>query len=115
MNYQELIEQLRKGFGTAAGRATQINFYHMWCQKAADAIESLLDALDVAEGEVKRTATERDAALAALAKYRDAPVVAWNGGKHGCEWTTDKAVAKKWLSTSSQQAVPLIIKPDENK
>ena len=35
------------------------------CQEAADAIESLLNALDIAEGEVKRTAAERDAALAA--------------------------------------------------
>ena len=42
-----------------------------------DAIESLLNALDVADSEVKRTAAERDAALAELAKYRDAPVVAW--------------------------------------
>lgn len=109
MNHQELIEQLRKGFGTAAGRATQVNFYHMWCQKAADAIESLLNALDVAEGEVKRIAAERDAALAELAKYRDAPVVGWQWLNTG---TYRKNIKNAALYRDWQ---PLIVKLGENK
>ena len=67
MDYQELIERLRD---------TNRHTFALWFE-AADAIESILNALDVAEGEVKRTAAERDAALAELAKYRDAPVVAY--------------------------------------
>ena len=90
MDYQELLERLRRG-----------NYYHAQIEEAADVIESLL--------------AENERLNAELAKYCDAPVVAWNGGKHGCEWTTDKAIAEKWLSTPSQQAVPLIIKPEENK
>lgn len=110
MNHQELIEQLRKGFGTAAGRATQVNFYHMWCQKAADAIESLLNSLDVADSEVKRTAAERDSALAELAKYRDAHAVAY---RHLMEdgWEYFDAPT----GDDCPKCVPLIVKPDENQ
>lgn len=71
MNHQELIERMR-GFeidhdpdGWPAIRMRDIS-------AMCDAIESLLNALDVAEGEFGRTAAERDAALAELAKYRDA-------------------------------------------
>ena len=110
MNYQELIERLRKGFGTAAGRATQVSFYHMWCQKAAEAIESLLNALDVAEGEVKRTVAERDAALAELAKYRDAPVVAW------CHYDyAEKTADYLQHFKDTYASIPLIVKPGENQ
>lgn len=38
--------------------------------------------------------------------------VAWNGGKAGREWTTDRAVAESWLTTSNQQAVPLYTHPE---
>ena len=58
MNHKELIERLRD---------TNKHTFALWFE-AADAIESLLNALDVAEDEVKRTAAERDAALAELAK-----------------------------------------------
>lgn len=79
MNYQELIEQLRKGFGSAAGRATQVNFYHMWCHKAADAIESMLaenerlkhnlSTTEQTMREYQELAAER---LEEIAKFRDA-------------------------------------------
>ena len=98
MNYQELIERLRsfeidhEPDGWPGVRMRQIS-------AMCDAIESLL-------AENERLKDE-------LSKYRDAPVVAWNGGKHGCEWTTDKAVADKWLSTANQQSVPLIVKLGE--
>ena len=79
------------------------------CQEAADAIESLLNALDIAEGEVKRTAAERDAALAELAKYRDAPVVAW-------QWL-DTANFRSKLPKNADRSEwnQLIVKPGEMK
>ena len=74
-----------------------------------DAIESLLNALDIAENEVKRTAAERDAALAELAKYRDAPVVAY---RHLMEdgWEYFDAPT----GDDCPKCVPLIVKPEEN-
>ena len=100
MNYQELIEQLRKGFGTAAGRATQVNFYHMWCQKAADAIESLL--------------TDNERLKAELAKYRDAPCVAYATTNEEDDLTMlffDEDEARKYSGDDEQ--IKLIVKPGE--
>lgn len=93
MDYQELIERLRNS-----------------CEDAIQP-DDVYEAADL----IEQLQAENERLKAELAKYRDAPVLAWNGGKHGCEWTTDKAIAEKWLSTPSQQAVPLIIKPGENK
>ena len=80
-----------------------------------DVIESLLNALDVADSEVKRTASERDAALAELAKYRDAPVVAYLYKYRNCfgdeVWTTDH----NWGNRIPFESKPLIVKPGENK
>ena len=76
MNHQELIERMRVleiDHEPNGWPAIQMRDISAMC----DAIESPLNALDVADSEVKRTAAERDAALAELAKYRDAPVVAW--------------------------------------
>ena len=67
MNNQELIERMR-GFEIDhepnGWPAIQMRDISAMC----DVIESLLNALDVAEGEVKLTVAERDAALAELAK-----------------------------------------------
>ena len=119
MNYQELIERLRsfeidhEPDGWPGVRMRQIS-------AMCDAIESLLAEnerlkhnLAVTEQTMREYQELAATRLEEIAKYRDAPVVAWNGGKHGCEWTTDKAVADKWLSTANQQSVPLIVKPGE--
>ena len=67
MNNQELTDRMR-GFEIDhepnGWPAIQMRDISAMC----DAIESLLNALDVAEGEVKLTVAERDAALAELAK-----------------------------------------------
>lgn len=86
------------------------------CQEAADAIESLLNALDVAEGEVKRTVAERDAALAELAKYRDAPVVAYATTNEEDDLTMlffDEDEARKY--SGDDDPIKLIVKPGEEK
>ena len=67
MNHQELIERMRVleiDHEPNGWPAIQMRDISAMC----DAIESLLNALDVAEGEVKLTVAERDAALAELAK-----------------------------------------------
>ena len=109
MNHQELIEQLRKGFGSAAGRATQVNFYHMWCHKAADAIESLLAEnerlkhnLAVTEQTMREYQELAAKRLEEIAKYRDAPVVAWSHLVKGLTFVETYAGSK-----------PLIVKPGE--
>ena len=115
---KELIERLRKGFGTAAGRATQVSFYHMWSQKAADAIESLLaenERLNAEcyewEANSKQWEQEYYKKDTELAKYRDAPVVAYlyldtNGEE--CFGHPDGYWPEKYSK-------PLIVKPDENQ
>ena len=123
MDYQELIERLRKGFGTAAGRATQMNFYHKWCQKAADAIESLLvenerlkhnlQSTEQTMREYQELATER---LGAIAKYRDAPCVAYATTNEEDDLTMlffDAAEARKY--SGDDEPIKLIVKPGENK
>ena len=61
------------------------------------------------------TKAERDAALAELAKYRDAPVVAYLYKYRNCfgdeVWTTDH----NWGNRIPFESKPLIVKPDENK
>lgn len=116
MNHQELIERLRKAV---------ISPFDLG--PVADAIESLLNALDVAEGEVRRTAAERDAALAELAKYRDAPVVAWQERQQtktgytgwydsGAKTSMGKGPTKSEVINGVEyQWRPLIVKPEENK
>lgn len=52
-------------------------------------------------------------ALANHAKTYSSPV-AWNGGKEGREWTTDKEVAEGWLIEHPMyQAMPLYAEPPE--
>ena len=87
-----------------------------------DAIESLLAEvsrlthnLQVTEQTMREYQELAEKRLEEIAKYRDAPVVAWNGGKSGREWTTDKSIADKWMRTDTQQAVPLIVNLGENK
>lgn len=117
---KELIERLRKGFGTAAGRATQVSFYHMWSQKAADAIESLL--------------AENERLNAELAKYRDAPIAAYgvleDQGSSVISWDAIAGwpeAAHEHINDAIQiwkdsgdfvpkySVVPLIVKPGEEK
>lgn len=110
MNHQELIERMRVleiDHEPNGWPAIQMRDISAMC----DAIKSLLNALDVAEGEIRRTAAERDAALVELAKYRDAPVVAYlyldtNGEE--CFGHPDGYWPEKYSN-------PLIVKPDENK
>lgn len=110
MDYQELIERLR-GFEIDhepnGWPAIQMRDISAMC----DVIESLLNALDVAEGEVKRTAAERDAALAELAKYRDAHVVAWVEVIDSYEGPYHFH-GQKLLGVGKHK---LIVKPGENK
>ena len=118
MNHQELIEQLRKGFGTAAGRATQVNFYRMWCKKAANAIESLLaenerlkhnlTSTEQTMREYQELAAKR---LEEIAKYRDAPVVAWVEVVDSYEGPYHFN-GEKLLNVGKHK---LIVKPGENK
>lgn len=49
----------------------------------------------------------KDELTALRAKIAALQPVAWNGGKKGREWTTDKEVADKWVETYPQQAMPL--------
>ena len=102
MDYREFIEQLRRGFGSAAGRATQVNFYHMWCHKAADAIESLL--------------TENERLNDELAKYRDAPCVAYATTNEEDDLAMlffDEDEARKY--SGDDEPIKLIVKPGEEK
>ena len=80
MDYQELIERLRD---------TNRHTFALWFE-AADAIESLL--------------AENERLKAELAKYRDAPVVAWSHLVKGLTFVETYAGSK-----------PLIVKPGENK
>ena len=155
MDYQELIDDLKGRINLQYADCMGTESYER--KQCLDAIESLLNALDVAEGEVKRTATERDelknknallsahvelygeearrlddlstdyarrivhwvekhnatkaerdAALAELAKYRDAPVVAY---RHLMEdgWEYFDAPTGE----DCPKCVPLIVKPGE--
>ena len=79
MDYQELIEQLRKAV---------ISPFDLG--PVADAIESLL--------------AENERLKADLAKYRDAPVVAWSHLVKGLTFVETYAGSK-----------PLIVKPGETK
>ena len=85
MDYQDLIERMRRG-----------NYYHAQIEEAADVIESLL--------------AENERLNADLAKYRDAPVVA---RRHLMEdgWEYFDAPT----GDDCPKCVPLIVKPDENK
>ena len=105
MDYQELIERLRKAV---------ISPFDLG--PVAEAIESMLNALDVADSEVKRTAAERDAALAELAKYRDAPCVAYATTNEEDDLTMlffDEDEARKY--SGDDEPIKLIVKPGENK
>ena len=83
MNYKELIEQLRYGsLCPVSGDGCEDKL------KAADAIESLL--------------AENERLKAELAKYRDAPVVAWSHLVKGLTFVETYAGSK-----------PLIVKPGE--
>ena len=78
MHYKELIERLRD---------TNKHTFALWFD-AADAIESLL--------------AENERLKAELAKYRDAPVVAWSHLVKGLTFVETYAGSK-----------PLIVKPGE--
>ena len=85
MDYQELIERLRRG-----------NYYHAQIEEAADAIESLL--------------AENDRLKDELAKYRDAPVVAW------CHYDyAEKTADYLQHFKDTYASIPLIVKPGENQ
>ena len=86
MDYQELIERLRD---------TNKHTFALWFD-AADAIESLF--------------AENERLKAELAKYRDAPVVAY---RHLMEdgWEYFDAPT----GDDCPKCVPLIVKPGENK
>ena len=90
MDYQELLERLRRG-----------NYYHAQIEEAADVIESLL--------------AENERLKAELAKYRDAPVVAYLYKYRNCfgdeVWTTNH----NWGNRIPFESKPLIVKPGENK
>jgi len=88
-DYQELIERLR--YERDDGSRNE----------AADAIESLL--------------AENERLKAELAKYRDAPVVAYWYKYHNCfgdeVWATDST----WGGRTPLESKPLIVKPGEEK
>ena len=89
MDYQELIELLRERHLTYVEQV-----------RVANAIESLL-------AENERLKDE-------LAKYRDAPVVAYLYIYRNCfgdeVWTTDH----NWGNRTPLESKPLIVKPEEN-
>ena len=90
MEYRELIEWLRER-----------NLTYVEQKQAADAIESLL--------------AENGRLKAELAKYRDAPVVAYWYKYHNCfgdeVWATDS----NWGGRTPLESKPLIVKPGEEK
>ena len=98
MNYQELLERLRRG-----------NYYHAQIEEAADVIESLLaenkrlnhnlTSTEQTMREYQELAAKR---LEKIAKYRDAPVVAWSHLVKGLTFVETYAGSK-----------PLIVKPGE--
>ena len=84
MDYQELIERLRFG--------NTISITHV----AANAIESLL--------------AENERLKAELAKYRDAPIVAW------CHYDyAEKTADYLQHFKDTYASIPLIVKPGEEK
>ena len=86
MNHKELIERLRD-----ANKHT----FALWFD-AADAIESLL--------------AENDRLKDELAKYRDAPVVAW------CHYDyAEKTADYLQHFKDTYASIPLIVKPGENQ
>ena len=89
-DYKELIERLR--FGNTDSETMN---------GAADAIESLL--------------AENGRLKAEIAKYRDAPVVAYWYKYHNCfgdeVWATDS----NWGGRTPLESNPLIVKPGEEK
>ena len=92
MDYQELIERLRD---------TNKHTFALWFE-AADAIESLL--------------TENERLKAELAKYRDAPCVAYATTNEEDDLTMlffDEDEARKY--SGDDEPIKLIVKPGENK
>ena len=89
MNHKELIERLRYGsLCPVSGDGCEDKL------KAADAIESLL--------------TENDRLNAELAKYRDAPVVAW------CHYDyAEKTADYLQHFKDTYASIPLIVKPGD--
>ena len=84
MHYKELIERLRD---------TNKHTFALWFD-AADAIESLL--------------AENERLKAELAKYRDAPVVAW------CHYDyAEKTADYLQHFKDTYASIPLIVKPGE--
>ena len=91
MDYQELLERLRRG-----------NYYHAQIEEAADVIESLL--------------AENERLKAELAKYRDAPCVAYATTNEEDDLTMlffDEDEARKY--SGDDEPIKLIVKPGENK
>ena len=92
MDYQELIERLRD---------TNKHTFALWFD-AADAIESLL--------------VENERLKAELAKYRDAPCVAYATTNEEDDLTMlffDEDEARKY--SGDDEPIKLIVKPDENQ
>ena len=112
MNYQELLERLRKAV---------ISPFDLG--PVADAIESLLaeneqlkhnlQATEQTMREYQELATER---LGAIAKYRNAPCVAYATTNEEDDLTMlffDAAEARKY--SGDDEPIKLIVKPGENK